>query len=502
MQWNGLSSNNQSNNILNDTTIFTIDAYHGHQKLELIDSNRFQLSFDYNYTNYAVIFGTFIWQNFRVTLFPESITTYEYNSKNSKTKVRNNKYKNTDLKIKTIYDVFTWGNTIYLLSPEKNENYLVYGFPAPFFDAILGEELFKNKSDYFYFAQAYNEGWEPENHGLYLTRTIDSIISMNQDLDMDQIPKEYHYLFLSKPIQATIKQVDAISSTKLKVPFNTEDYKESEGFIVVLDKGSRDQLRVGNQFFDIYSQCTIDVISVFEDSCIGVCWEYIEVNEEVKTQWGEGPLTLIDFNSIYFNTRIIEPQINEDIYYSSRIIKLEPRYVTIYNTIHKYGRQYKYSFNTTYDTLYLSHNQKIYFQGDSLLFLEKMLDNTIITESFRLIDDNDMDFDLEIDLNINEIRVFLNKYLLEGLYSFNGKIVEFLADNTVSGLSHFSSYNINVMLGTHLGYNQNTITTDQGIWEYRFFNNQLILTKYSTQVDESDKYILSNERIILDKIYK
>lgn len=284
-QIEGLSFNNHSTNKLNDTIVFNINAYHGHKKLELIDSNRFQLSFDYQYTNYAVIYGTFIWQNSIVTLYPESITTYEYNRKKTKTKVRNNKYKNTDLKIKTIYDVILWGNTIYLLSPEKNENYLVYGFPDPFFDAMMGDNYFKNKTDYFLFAQAYNEGGEPEYHGFYFTHTIDSFSAMNQDFNLNQIPKEYHYLFLSKPVYATIKQVNAISSTTIKVPFNTEDFKEFEGYIVVLDKGSRDQIRVGNQFFDNFSQCTIEIISVFEDSCIGVTLNYVEVDDKMKTHW-------------------------------------------------------------------------------------------------------------------------------------------------------------------------------------------------------------------------
>lgn len=411
MQWNGLSSNYLSNNILNDTTVFTIDAYHGHQKLELIDSNRFQLSFDYNYTNYAVIFGTFIWQNNRVTLFPESITTYEYNRKNSKTKVRNNKYENTNLKIKTIYDVITWGNTIYLLSPEKNDNYLVYGFPDPFIDAITGEEFFKNKSDYFFFAQAYNEGWEPEHHGLYLTRSIDSIISKNQDFDIDQIPKEYHYLFLPKTVQATIKQVDSIYNTKIKTPFNPEDYKDFGGYIVVLDKGSKDNIRVGNQFFDIFSTCTIDVVSVFEDSCIGVCWEYIEVNEEVKTQWGEEKSFYFRVNNTYINTKFIDSQINKFNNSSSIIIKMQPHYINVYNFNDPFSSQFEYSFNKTYDTLILTNNNKIYFQGDSLLFFEKKIDNNIVTESFKLINEYELDFEFVNEIDIKELEKFLIRYL-------------------------------------------------------------------------------------------
>lgn len=410
IQMYGLSNINRSNIFLSDTIVFTIDAYHGHKKLELIDSNRFQLSFDYDCDNFAEIFGIFIWENNRVTLFPEKITTYEYNSKKSKTKIRNNKYKNRDIKIKTIYDVITWGNTIYLLSPEKNNNYLVYGFPAPFFDAMLGEDFFKNKTDYFYFAQAYNEGREPEYHGLYLTRSIDSIISKNQDFDMDQIPKEYHYLFLSKPVQANIIQVDAISSTKLILPFNTEDYKETEQYLVVLDKGSKDNIRVGNQFFDIYSTCTIDVVSVFEDSCIGVCWEYIDVNVEVKTQWGKEK-SYFRVNNTYINTKFIDSQINKFNNSSSIIITMQPHYINVYHLNDRFARQFKYSFNNTYDTLILANNNKIYFQGDTLLFFEKKIDNNIDTESFKLINEYELDFEFVNEIDIKELEKFLIRYL-------------------------------------------------------------------------------------------
>lgn len=117
------------------------------------------------------------------------------------------------------YQIFNWGNSIYLLSEEDCFNW--------------------NVNDYDRFAYKYNSGEEPKRGGYYFARRVKNYPSM-KEFDISLIPKKYQNKFI--PIIAEI----------LKIPNKRKkEYK--------LNKGYKDGVKENMCFYDKNS--TIIVIT-------------------------------------------------------------------------------------------------------------------------------------------------------------------------------------------------------------------------------------------------
>ena len=90
--------------------------------------------------------------------------------------------------------------------------------------------------------------------------------------------------------------------------------------------------------------------------------------------------------------------------------------------------------------------------------------------------------------------------IIVGKYKYKDKIINFKENGKVENLESFNNYSIRPRIGTNTYYDDRIIKTEKGIWKYEKKNGNLILTKYLTKRDEYEMFILSNEKIVLEKI--
>ncbi len=260
-----------------DTLIFKQKGFNSGMELLLTNKG------DFNYMNHWAgcvgggeqksVNGTFKLKNNSLILFPDSIriSTFPFSGHSDPT-TKVYKYTSDSLQIKTKFDILKWNNITYLLSPEK-EVMFKYHMPI-FIVGIDNENEVNNRNEYYEFAMNYNSGYEPEFHGKYLIR-IDNPNkdSINPNLDLKKIPKEWRSLFLKNPISATVTKLD-----KRVIKYIEDEKYNFEQKLVYINKGKKDSVINGLTFSNKNNSVTI--IKVFEDESIGVADDI--PNSEIK----------------------------------------------------------------------------------------------------------------------------------------------------------------------------------------------------------------------------
>lgn len=265
----------------NDTLIFKYIGFNYNLELSLVGNENFAYKYDIRGCagggEFAKVTGKYLQNNNRLTLLPDSVFfsilpfNSHYNPKRYKLK-----YGIDSLKIKTKYDIITWGQSLYLISPEKDIDYRTH--PVLTLIDFDIDSVVNNRNDYHDFADYYNLGIEPEEHGRYLSLILDSLEKrLTSEFELNQIPIEWRYLFLKVPVEAKI--INVKSENRECEDSSYQIYK------VILNKGKRDNLRIGIELFDRNMARNIKIVEVESDKCTGVTHDEFLLNETVKTRW-------------------------------------------------------------------------------------------------------------------------------------------------------------------------------------------------------------------------
>lgn len=103
---------------------------------------------------------------------------------------------------------------------------------------------------------------------------------------------------------------------------------------------------------------------------------------------------------------------------------------------------------------------------------------------------------------------YFEKELLQGTYVFKNseKIVKFGSQNELEGFDNYTSYKVDDYFGTYHPFNNYDVlylevdTTEYyDCWNWKFIENELILTKFKQDWRDRDNFILTDEQIILVK---
>jgi len=209
----------------------------------------------------------------------------------------------------------------------------------------------------------------------------------------------------------------------------------------------------------------------------------------------------LDLNGYYGMSSYFQPENFKSHYATTFLLKIDKSKIKLYGTVTTWGREYSYTFNNTKDTIILENSFKIYRKSncDSIIYFETYIDNKIEKTEFQKFSNIENVID-EKGINIKGLTDFLNKNFIVGKYKYKNKYIYFNENGTVENLKNFSKYSIKPRIGTSTNYDDCIIETDRGIWKYRKENGNLILIKYSSKRDEYDMYILSEEKIELEKI--
>ena len=268
-----------------DTLFYKYKGFNNGFNLYLFSNNKFE----YMYYSFGCTGGgesEYITGNYQLLgdklhLDPDSVRMriYELNN-HSDFKEYNLKYKNDSLKIKTEYDIIKWNNIQYLISPQKNHNFRTHT-EVSITDYDIDSIMLK-RNDYYEFADYYNLGYEPKKHGRYLIRATQKPNSTFEELEIDKLPKEWRNLFLEEPISAKITNV---VKDKRTTKYNEDYTQEYFIYILTLDKGSEDHVRIGMVFYDETNKKYIKIISVSKSESKGVTYKNLEEGELIKTNW-------------------------------------------------------------------------------------------------------------------------------------------------------------------------------------------------------------------------
>jgi hypothetical protein len=211
--------------------------------------------------------------------------------------------------------------------------------------------------------------------------------------------------------------------------------------------------------------------------------------------------TQINLNGYYGMSKYFQSKNTNADYIGTFLLKIENKKIIIFGTVNTWGSQYKYMINKSKDTILLENNFKIYRKSnnDNVIYFERCIDNKIEKTEYQKIPNIEKVID---EKGINSIRLsdFLNKTLIVGKYKFKDKIIIFKENGKVVNLENFNNFRIRPRLGTNTYYDDRIIETEKGIWKYQKKNGNLILTKYSNKRDEYEMFILSDEKIELEKI--
>lgn len=211
--------------------------------------------------------------------------------------------------------------------------------------------------------------------------------------------------------------------------------------------------------------------------------------------------TQLNLKGYYGMTKYFQSDNTNSEYAETFLLKIDKSKIKIYGTVQTWGNEYNYKFNETKDTIILENSFKIYRKSnsDNVIYFETRIDNKIEITEYQKIPNIEKVVD-EKGINSNSLSDFLNKIIIVGKYKYKDKIIDFKENGKVENLENFSNYTIIPRLGTNTYYDDRIIETDKGIWKYQKKNDNLILTKYSTKRDENEMYILSDEKIELEKI--
>lgn len=211
--------------------------------------------------------------------------------------------------------------------------------------------------------------------------------------------------------------------------------------------------------------------------------------------------TKLNLNGYYGMSNYFQSKNTSPDYIETFLLKIDTNKIKIYGTVTTWGTDIDYKFNKTKDTLLVENGFKIYrkLNSDDILYFETHFNNKIDTVEFKKIPNIETIMDAK-GINSNKLSNFLSQMILVGKYSYKNKTIHFKENGKVENLENFSNYKIKPRIGTNTYYDDRIIETEKGIWKYEKSNGNLILTKYSTKRDKNEMFILSDEKIVLEKI--
>ena len=211
--------------------------------------------------------------------------------------------------------------------------------------------------------------------------------------------------------------------------------------------------------------------------------------------------TKINLNGYYGMSKYFQSKNTNSDYIETFLLKIDNNKIKIYGTAQTWGNEYNYKFNETKDTIILENSFKIYrnSNSDNVIYFETRVDNKIEVNKYQKIPNIEKVVD-EKGINSNNLSNLLSKIIIVGKYRYKDKIINFKENSKVENLENFNNFRIRPRLGTNTYYDDRIIETENGIWKYQKKNGNLILTKYSNNRDEYEMFILSDEKIELEKI--
>ena len=172
---------------------------------------------------------------------------------------------NDTLKFKTEYQILKWNNTTYLLSEQIDNRIQDYKSDI--------------HNDFERFADYYNSGYEPKDHGRYLYKTIDTT-SQSETLDIELLPKKYRNLIFKEPLVVNIS-----SLKKMKL----EDDDDNEYWRVEIDKGKSSFVYRGLTLYDKSDNIHLVIDSITSNSSFGGIYnnKYLKNGIELRSRWNK-----------------------------------------------------------------------------------------------------------------------------------------------------------------------------------------------------------------------
>ena len=170
------------------------------------------------------------------------------------------------------------------------------------------------------------------------------------------------------------------------------------------------------------------------------------------------------------------------------------------DTIYQWGDiKYWGDYNTKHSFPFL----KIKEHGQIKYLYKVDYDGFVDYFEYLKINNNEAPLD-SLGLDFSTLSKIKAEKVLANNYLFNNKKVSFSNEGLVTGLKEFKTYSVFLRGGTNFPYQGiNLIETENGIWDFKIRNDQLILRRYKdSRNPETEIFDLSDEKIILNKINK
>ncbi|KAB1153943.1 hypothetical protein F7018_15770 [Tenacibaculum aiptasiae] len=252
-----------------DTVKYSYSGFNHGSRLGLLSNGSFiKKNFVFGCTGggfIKIVFGIYQIDSTNLKLIPKKVKytqlPIDFESKPKTIKVN---YGVDSLKIKTKYQIVTWGNKKYLLS-----------------DFLDSDFSLEKENDYIRFAYYVNNGLEPNSNGIYLVTEIKDSIKI--PFDLEQIPEKWRSYFLREPISTKITKIKKIPN-----PYNdgSVDY-----WFIELNKGTRDGMNNKLSLTTKDDDFLIEIDSVLTNRSFGSAPIYgltskkIPVGTELRTKW-------------------------------------------------------------------------------------------------------------------------------------------------------------------------------------------------------------------------
>lgn len=207
----------------------------------------------------------------------------------------------------------------------------------------------------------------------------------------------------------------------------------------------------------------------------------------------------LNINGYYGLTEYFQSKNTNSDYIEYFLLKIDDKKIIIFGTVGDYA--FKYKLNETKDTLLLVQGDKICIKTKNhLQYIHINYDNEIEKTEYIKMQNLDSIMDKK-GINYEKFGLLLNNIIIAGKYKYKGKIISFNKNGKVENLDEFKNYIIRPRGGTCTVYDNKIIETENGIWKYQKLNANLLLTKYTNEIEKNgDMYILGNEKIELEKI--
>lgn len=252
-----------------DTLKYEYDGFNNGLLMNLISDNRFYYE-DYWYGctgggEKKIFHGKYTITDNTLTLKADSVTIESTPfDRHFNPEIKTYSKIDDSLKFKTKYHFLKWNNLSYLLSDENDSDIYVFDY--------------NNENDFQKFVNYYNSGYEPESHGRYLHRTLDSI-KLNEKIDKNQLPLKWRNRLFDDEI--IVKVIGVKKITKV-----ISDEKH-EFFKIKINKGKSSNLYRGLKLSDEYDNIWLVLDSIAENSSFGELYNDIKIKSgvELRTKW-------------------------------------------------------------------------------------------------------------------------------------------------------------------------------------------------------------------------